>query len=759
MSEAAGVLIGRVLDDRYEVVGTLGSGRMADVYLAEDRVLGRQVALKVLAPRFADDEQFLERFRREASRSAGLNHPNIVQISHRGQTEGTYYVAMEYLEGRSLEAIILEYAPLGADLLTSISLQILEALRFAHPRAVVHGHVAPQNIFVDSGGGVKVTDFGIARAVQGRPVEAASDLYSLGVVMYQMATGRLPFEGDDAESNPGKRAHDQPPAPRTLNPLIPGRLEALIMRSLDPEPGARYLTAQTMLDDMRRVQEGETVATPNSFAEEAARVMAAAAAAAAGERGAAQATQASGRPEQPAPIIQPEDEPGRPRHAWPWVLATILILALAATAYVIVSNRTATAKPQFGTVPEVVGLSEAKAITKIQAAGFGYRVEGTQPSADVDEGDVARQDTSGGTKLEKGKRVGIWISSGTGQVEVPNVVDLTQAQAAERLREAGLETAAKPEVNSDVGVGRVLRQNPEAGKKVDPGTMVTITVAAVTNTVKVPPLTGMTQDGAVALLKGLNLVADVQDADSTLPGGIVDHQDPASASEVQPGTTVKVFVSNAPVAKTVHVPAVGALGLTEAGAKAILAKYHLKAKVIDLETPDSKPGLCIYQNPAAGVEVKIGSMVEITVARKPQITTTTTPPPLPGAIRYDQTDGHIVKTGIWADFYVTAAYLGSYGRSSASGSSATVYFTGTRLDWIAMTGATTGIADVYLDGVKKATINLAATLPTYMVNVWSTGTLARGSHKVTIVLSSSSTVRKYLTLDAVDIWGTIRTGP
>ena len=436
---------------------------------------------------------------------------------------------------------------------------------------------------------------------------------------------------------------------------------------------------------------------------------------------------------------------------------TILILALAAAAYVIASNRSATARPQFGTVPEVVGLTEAKAIAKIQAAGFGYRVEGRQPSSDVAEGDVLRQDTAGGTKLEKGKTVGIWISSGTGQIAVPDVVGLTQAEAVERLREAGLEAVAKPEVGSDVEVGRVLRQNPEADKKVDPGTTVTITVAAVTNTVKVPPLTGMTQESAAALLKGLGLVADVQETDSTLPGGTVDHQDPVSASEVQPGTTVKVFVSNAPEAKTVIVPAVGALGLTEAQAKAILAKYRLKAEVIDLETPDSKPGLCIYQDPALGAEVKIGSVVKITIARKP--TTTTLPPPPAGATRYDHTDRHIVKTGIWADYYVAAAYLGSYGRSSAGGTSATIYFTGTRLDWIAMKGTTTGIADVYLDGVKKATINLAAPAATYMVNVWSTGTLARGSHKVTIVLSSRSPAGKYLTLDAVDIWGTIRTAP
>ena len=389
VSEVAGVLIGRLFDDRYEVVSKLGSGRVADVYLANDRVLGRQVALKVLASRFADDEQFLERFRREASHAAGLDHPNIVQISHRGQAEGTYYVAMEYLAGRSLQAIILEYAPLSADLLTSVSLQILEALRFAHRRNVVHSDIKPENIIVDSDGHVKVTDFGIARAALGRPVDAASDLYSLGVVMYQMVTGRLPFEGDDAVSIAGENVHDPPPAPRTLNPLIPGKLEAIIMRSLGLGPVDRYLTAQAMLDDMRGVQEGEAVVMPDGFAEEAARVMAATAAAAvAGGPGAARPTQAGRRPDQQAPIIEPDEQPGRPRRAWPWVLVTILILALVAAAYVIVSNRSAAARPQFGTVPEVVGLPEAKAITKIQAAGFGYQVEGRQPSSDVEEGDV-----------------------------------------------------------------------------------------------------------------------------------------------------------------------------------------------------------------------------------------------------------------------------------------------------------------------------------------------------------------------------------
>ena len=235
--------------------------------------------------RYADDEQFVERFRREASSAASLNHPNIVQIYDRGEAEGTYYIAMEYLEGRSLKEIILKYAPLSPDLVVSVSVQILEALRFAHRRDVIHRDIKPQNIIVDNEGRVKVTDFGIARAgsastmteagsilgtahylspeqAQGQPVEAASDLYSLGVVMYEMATGKLPFNGDNPVGIAMQHVHEQPAPPRSIVPDIPENLEAVILRALGKNPTQRYLTAQAFLDDLGRVQEGETVSCP-----------------------------------------------------------------------------------------------------------------------------------------------------------------------------------------------------------------------------------------------------------------------------------------------------------------------------------------------------------------------------------------------------------------------------------------------------------------------------------------------------------------
>lgn len=637
-------MIGRVFDDRYEVVGKLGSGGMAEVYLAADRLLGRQVALKVLSSRYAQDDEFVERFRREASSAAGLNHPSIVQIYDRGEAEGTYYIAMEYLEGRTLKDIIVKYAPLDLDLVVSVSTQILEALKFAHRRDVIHRDIKPQNIIIDNDGRVKVTDFGIARAgsastmteagsmlgtahylspeqAQGRPVEAASDLYSLGVVMYEMVTGTLPFDGDNPVSIAMQHVHQQPVAPRSINPDIPENLEAVILRALGKHPTERYITAQQMLEDLRLVQDGEPVSAPAAFMEEATRVMSPAAVVA------AQPTQVRQRSAEPVPAAQAYGgEPPQRRSAWPWILVIVLILALAGGAYAILSTWDQPGA-DLATVPGVVGLSEAGAKSRIESAGFKYKRAGELPSADVDEGDVARQDPEEGIKLAKGEEVQVWISSGEGQVEVPVVVGLSEAAAGQKIGEAGLKVDRREEVDEEKPVGTVLRQNPEGGTKVDAGSTVTIVVVAPTDTVKVPRLLGSNKDIAVGLLDSMGLKSEVVMVDSTAPGDTVVDQNPAPGLEVQPNTKVILYVSNAPVITTVKVPAVAGLGLTVNQAKAKLALYGLKAKVTDMETPDYKPGLVILQDPEAGVEVERGSRVEIFVAVEPVTTTTTTAPP------------------------------------------------------------------------------------------------------------------------------------
>jgi serine/threonine-protein kinase len=643
-------LIGRVFDDRYEVIKKLGSGGMADVFLANDRLLGRQVALKVLSSRYAHDEQFIERFRREASSAAGLNHPNIVQIYDRGEAEDTYYIAMEYLEGRSLKEIILRYAPLNPDLAVSVSFQILEALRFAHRRDVIHRDIKPQNIIIDSDGRVKVTDFGIARAgsastmteagsilgtahylspeqAQGQPVEAASDLYSLGVVMYEMVTGKLPFDGDNPVTIAMQHVHDVPAPPRSIVPDVPPNLEAVILRALGKKPTDRYLTAQAFLDDLRRVQQGQDVSAPAMFVEEATRVLgpAAAAVVVAGTAG-SQSTQIRHRlPSEMGPVPVYEEEPPRRGSVWPWILVLILILALAGGAYAIFSAWGTGGSGDTAVVPNVVGLTEAQAEKKIEDAGLKYKNAGTQPSADVSEGNVVRQDPGDGEKKDKGSTVSVWISSGKGKVTVPDVVGMTQVDATTALMAKGLKVDTKSETNKDKPVGTVLRQNPAGDTEVDTGATVTIVVAAPSSTVAVPNVLTMNQDAAVALLEGMGLQVKVEMIDSTQTGGTVVDQNPKGNTDAEPNSVVTIYVSNAPLPTTVKVPAVA--GLTRAEAVAKLAQFSLKASITYEETPDVAPNIVIEQSPTAGVEVEKNSTVAIKVAKQPPSTTTTTAPP------------------------------------------------------------------------------------------------------------------------------------
>jgi beta-lactam-binding protein with PASTA domain len=656
-------LIGRVFDDRYEVLSKLGSGGMADVFLANDRLLDRQVALKILSSRYANDEQFIERFRREASSAASLNHPNIVQIYDRGEAEGTYYIAMEYLEGRSLKEIILKYAPLSPELVVSVSVQILEALRFAHRRDVIHRDIKPQNMIVDNEGRVKVTDFGIARAgsastmteagsimgtahylspeqAQGQPVEAASDLYSLGVVMFEMATGNLPFDGDNPVALAMRHVHDQPPHPRSIVPTIPENLDAVILHALGKLPTERYLTAQQFLEDLRSVQEGKEVKIPAAYVEQqTTRVMSAPSAAAAvgaaagaGAMVAAQPTQV--RRHDPAGIMNEPplpsayyDEPPRRRSGgvWPWILVLILIVALGAGAYAMLSNWTSAGTEDLVVVPGVLGLSEADAAEALEMMDFEIKVEGEQASADVEEGLVARQEPEEGTKQTRGSTVSVWLSSGEGAVEVPNVVGKTQVEATNELLALGLQVLPQEEPSADQPPGTVLRQDPGAGAEAKAGAKVTIVVATQANTVQVPRLIGRNQDAAIILVEGLGLTYKVEEVDSTEVGGTVVDQDPAEGAQVEPGAEVTIFVSNAPEATTVKVPAV--VGLTRQQAAAKLVLFELEAYVVTVETPDYEPGRVIEQDPTAGVEVEKGSSVRISVAAAPPSTTTTTAPP------------------------------------------------------------------------------------------------------------------------------------
>ena len=340
-------LIDRIFDKRYVIKRKLGSGGMADVYLAEDQELGRRVALKLLDDRHASDEQFVERFRREAQSAAGLNHPNIVSIFDRGRAEGTYYIAMEYLDGRTLKELLVRNGPTPIPIAIDYARQILGALAFAHRNGIVHRDIKPHNIVVGGDGRLKVTDFGIARSgasqmtevgsivgtaqylspeqARGAPVDPRSDLYSLGVVLYEMLTGTVPFTGDTPVEIAMKHLSQVPKPPSELRPDIPHDLDAVVMRALAKDPDQRYGSAEEMDADLARVARGVSVSRETEDA--MTQVLAGA--------GIAAAPTMVTRPRGVAPPAPPAyrapgqyyEEPPRGRSIWPWLLALGLIIA------------------------------------------------------------------------------------------------------------------------------------------------------------------------------------------------------------------------------------------------------------------------------------------------------------------------------------------------------------------------------------------------------------------------------------------------
>jgi len=282
-------LIGELFDNRYRIERRIGTGGMADVFLARDETLGRRVAIKILAERYAQDDAFLERFRREATAAAGLSHPNIVSVYDRGQASGTSYIAMEYLNGPTLKDEITSRAPLPEAEVVNWATQALDALEFAHRQGVVHRDIKPHNMVLTDEGRLKVTDFGIARAAnvaqmtevgsivgtaqylspeqaRGLDVGPQSDLYSMGIVLYEMLTGELPFNGDSAVEIAMKQVSDPPPSIRKKNRLVSEGLEQVVMRALSKDPALRHRSARQMAEELRRVSRGGAASSDTQMA-------------------------------------------------------------------------------------------------------------------------------------------------------------------------------------------------------------------------------------------------------------------------------------------------------------------------------------------------------------------------------------------------------------------------------------------------------------------------------------------------------------
>jgi eukaryotic-like serine/threonine-protein kinase len=621
-----------LIDERYRVLSRLGSGGMADVYLVEDQQLGRKVALKLLHDRFAADPDFVERFRREAQSAAGLQHPNVVGIYDRGRFGDTYYIAMEYLPGRSLKQLIRQEAPLDPVRAIDITIQILKAARFAHRRGVIHRDLKPHNVIVDDADQAKVTDFGIARAgasdmtetgsimgtaqylspeqAQGHSVTAASDLYSVGVVLYEMLTGRLPFEGDAAVTIALKHVSEAPVPPSQINPSVAPELEQVVMWTLNKNPADRPSDADQLIGTLENAR---AVIQSGAAGQHTASMAAVIAAAGGGAAGAAAAAALVGPPVFPQPatngageLTDPPHEPEENRNRWiPWVAAVIvaLLIAGAATAAYFLS------RPKQRTVPAVTGEQLNTARTVVQDSGFS--VEAIRVPNNRAAGLVIGENPGAGTRADKGSTVTLTVSQGPGNRSVPSVQGLSEASARKELKAAKLSVRVAMQSSTRFPIGQATGTDPRSGASVSPGTEVTLFISAGPPLKTVPPVVGESQNAATTALQnaGFKVNASSQNS-STVKAGNVISQSPAGNTSAAPGGTVSIVVASAPPTGTVP-PVVGdpADGATSA---LLAAGFKVVRKTQDVSNPN-QDGNVIGQTPSGGSTARKNSTVTIVV--------------------------------------------------------------------------------------------------------------------------------------------------
>ena len=611
-----------VFDGRYLIVRKLGTGGMANVYLAEDKELGRQVAIKILDDRHAQDSQFVERFRREATNAAGLSHPNIVSIYDRGEAEGTYYIAMEYLDGRTLKELILRRGPAPVTTAIDYTRQILAALRFAHKNGIVHRDIKPHNVLVDSEGRLKVTDFGIARAgasqmteagsiigtaqylspeqAKGAPVDQTSDIYSVGIVLYELLTGAVPYSGDTPVEIAMKHLSQVPEPPSTLEPEVPHEVDAIVLRSLAKDPADRYQSAEEMDADLERAAKGLPV---SSETEDAATMVLSAA------DTATMAALQSGRRQPPrAPVYY--DEPPRPRRSlWPWLVALVLVGAAAVAGwYVYTQLQDQLKSTQPVAVENYVGVREPDAVFKIRERGLTPRVV-RRPNETQPETFVYDQDPAPGNRIDKGNTVTIFVSTGKPKVVVPDVRGKSSVDAVQALANAGLKTKVAA-VPSNQPADIVIAQGPAAGTKVVTGTVVRINVSKGPTQVGVALVVGEQYDQALSQLQAQGFAVARRNVDSGQPAGTVIAQSPSGGIAAPTGSTVTLSVSNGP--PLTPVPDVTSLDVSAATATLQVAGYVVKV-VKQPVTDPGQDGIVLGQSPAGGANAKPGSTVTITV--------------------------------------------------------------------------------------------------------------------------------------------------
>jgi len=661
-----------VFGDRYEIQSKIGRGGMADVFLAHDRLLDRPVAIKVLFPEFANDPSFVERFRREAQAAANLTHPNVVAVFDWGQEGTTYFIVMEYVAGRTLSDILRSEGPLEPKRAAAIAAEVTGALSVAHRNGLVHRDVKPGNILVTAHDEVKVADFGIARALnditdsnltqagavmgtatyfspeqaQGHSLDARSDLYSLGVVMYEMGTGQPPFRGENPVAIAYKQVHEMPVAPIKLNPNISPGYERIVRRLLQKDPSKRYQTADDLRADLRRFGDG-TLADPVTEAR-AMPMAGAAAAVAAGSpqtqampgvtaRG-TEAYQEATRMVTPvtaatATTATSSANGGQDGHSpnrGPLIaILTVVTIAILAGIGVALwqALRSDQAKVAQVAIVNVVNKTQDEAIGALRNQGFSadrIRVLPGETSNPALAGRVLAQSPAAGQMVSTGSEVTLQVGQLPGSIPVPNVVGQPQPTAQKTLEAAGFKVSVQNQESPDQPQGTVMSQQPAAGSTAGPGSVITLVVSAGKGQAPVDDVTGMTEFDAVAALARSGFAPQkTTEPSDTVPQGNVIRTDPAAGTVIPKGSQVTLVVSSG--AAPVPVPKV--TDQSEAQATQTLTAAGFQVQVLNLNVADpAQVGKVVDQAPAAGSKQAKGTVVAITVGRAAPPPPTTAPP-------------------------------------------------------------------------------------------------------------------------------------
>ena len=622
-----------VFNGRYELHRQLARGGMAEVFLARDLLLDRPVAVKVLFDEFSNDPSFVERFRREAQRAANLNHPNIVSVYDWGEERGTYFIVMEYVEGRSLAEIIRTGGPLHPDRAAEVASEIAAALGFAHRNGIVHRDVKPGNVLVAPSGLVKVADFGIARALvgpqneftrpgtvmgtatylspeqaQGREVDTRSDLYALGVVLYEMLLGRPPFTGDTPVAVAYQHVENSPPSLRVAGASVADSLEAITMKLLAKNPVNRYPTAEDLRNDLRRYGEGAHDLRPTAPASVGVR---------------APTNVASGSTPPRRRLAMRRDD-GLRRTALFTVVMAILLVALGYLVVEFVDTigvDEVTPPAELGTVevPNLIGTPLDQARSTLRDARLSVQMD-YEMNTDYPENTVFDQQPRAGAKVEAAETVRLWVSQGTGPMVLLEVIGDSKSDAVEDLEAMGLRVDTVEVEDPVVPVGQVMDQNPTGGSTITPGSRVILFVSKGPAMEQIPDLANRPVLDAMNIVASLGWLAyTTEEASETVLEGQVVRTEPPARSDLAPGSRVEIVVSSG--LPQVVVPPV--TSLLEDSAMQALQDLGFEVNVVYETLPTFSPndGRVISQSPQPDVEIDLGTIVTIVIGRGEDLST------------------------------------------------------------------------------------------------------------------------------------------